>query len=1180
MSQPLIPSGAPPPPASGTTGRAGPTAPAALPVPTAPAGPSQGQPQIKDLYGKLAAQAPLAAAPSGFAPRLSKAVSLGEFSGVQLSVAVNGRLALPGDSGTIQDTLKAHRLALSLAGQRNPFASLTDTAALATVASRLSTLHGNGLAPPRAEQEVLDLRQLRAGSLALLELSAVRAGELGDPALQKHLLGQLTEAIRKEPFRPLRDFSYDSLDSRAAGGKLPRVPAAEEAIYPSKPPYKQWLADGKLKIAYYIDNNGSALASQLWFMQSLARSLGLTEKKIDDFHYLFTREARDGKPAIEIAFKSPRTREDQPALLEKIDDPSVDVIAYTGHAGYGHLVDHAIGRGAKGTGEGKLVVLLQCSGDGNVESFERAFPDAQVVSSTERTADSSDQLMFRKLLAGVLAEKDWDAIRNEVAEELKQAAPSRQTDPSYKLDPKKHYFFPNSRSVLREKYDRDRDGVPDSGDRVFNVVYPKRLDPSGGFDPVAQVIPDDALDGSALVGATTILRQLMRDDRLLSEDRSAKVRWSAEAPQPAGFFTPAEGDPRAFRFTLDPAAGKLRVALSTRFAHTRQKDLARMLAYEAGLFLGKEAGLDGKGQTALALGMLERAVFQQEGWYGGELLLEEPGVAEQLLLRRYGLEGLSFADISGAIGPLGREEHLRPRHLDQLTRFVASRPALSSASSRAPASVGKALKVPPGLRLGSTDLDEVAITRVLTALGVPEKLEGFGPKVLVAGQPNNLVAVVRDRAGKTRLVGLSLDSEGQVQLASQFDLSVVSVKERSSGRYLAEVAKATGLKAETLSGAFTQKRKAGTSAAEAVAQVLAEQRRSVPLGTKLPGLKTFDTLHRYGLATPGEQGAISEALARNYPTGAALEAEKAVLQWVNAVAVGESARLRKLYLEALVTDGPRVDAGRSITAVLEALPRPLPAHPAFPLDEVLHSGLVGPAARGRVGRVYLDRSGLSPSPVVRDLALKSAARMGGDSLREIARALDSPAAKNPSPREILFRYVEGAPAMPDVDLAMLVEMGVLTAADARAVEARLQEVRRAAEIRAQELLRSTSPLDEVLQRGLAGPAALGHFERSGLSPSAVVRALLLRSAARLGAEAVLLLARRLDAPVARNASSRELLLMYVERFLEPDFDPAMLEKVGILSAADVQAVKARVQQVQRAAERRGQELQRSTSAEP
>lgn len=987
-------------------------------TPAAPARPS-------DTFGGAASGT------GGAAPRLPAPVALGDFEGTALSIGRDGRLTMPGDQGTLEDTLKVNRLALKSVDGSNPFSQLTDKVALSEVASRLATQHRAGLMDPASDKQILDLRTARAGSLALLQQAAERAGELGDAALQKQILDQLTTALAGEPFRALKDFSYESLVAGAAAGKLPDVKAAREAVYPSAPPREKWLRDGTLKIAYYIDNDGSKLDYQLGFM----RSMGFQEKKLDDENYTFTRPARGGQPKIEVLFKSPKTHEDKPKLLEKIDDPTVDIIAYTGHAGYGHRVDHAIGQGAKSTGEDKLVVLMQCYGEGNVESLERAFPDAHVLSTTEPSTDNHDQLMFAKLLNGVLQGKDYATIQKETVEGMKRMMFLGDANPE------KHFFFPSSREVLVGKYDRDMDGTRDAGDKVFNVIYPKRLDAAGGFDPVAQAIADDALDGSHLNKASENLGLVMRYNNLLEPALAARVKWSPEAPRPAGFFTPADGDLKAFKFSLDQQSGKLNVSLSTKFAHTDGKDLSRMLAYEAGLFLGKEAGLDQKGQTALALTMLERSAHQQEGWYYAQNLTDEPWVEETLLTRRYGLEGVSLAEVSAA---MNHADDLTKDHVAMVARLVESK-GLSGAAGAAPKTVGEAIAVPADLRLGASSIDDSAVARVLRELGVSGKVEAFGPKYLSSGEPNNVIAVVRDAAGKTQQIGLSLDNEGYVRLASKIPLEVDKVKERAAREYLGKVAKDVGLDAAKLLSGYDRAKGAGKSVPEAVASVLAAERKSVKLGTDVPRLELFDKLRSYGLATQDEHAAIQDVLARVYPTGEALEGERAALAWLDGVGGAQSAGLRQTWLEALAADGTRLGAGKSLVAVLSALPRPLPAAPPFPLKTVLESGLVPAGAQADVLKALQASTGENAAAFAKRYGEALVPEWLGDVQKEtVAREAGALVTSGASAKDVLVKIAEVVKAAgysaPSINAALLEEAGLLTAAESRALAQRLTEL--------------------------------------------------------------------------------------------------------------------------------------------
>jgi hypothetical protein len=1017
MPNPIRP-GAPRPTGPVTTPTTGPTAPSTPAAPTTPARPG-------DVFGGT---------PSGgaAAARLAAPVALGDFEGNALTIGRDGRLTMAGDQGTLDDTIRINRLALKGADAANPFAQVTDKVALLEVGARLATQHQAGLQDPASDKQVLDLRTVRAGSLALLQQAAERAGELGDTGLQKQLVDKLTAALAKEPFRALKDFSYEAMVSGAAAGKLPDIKEAREAVYPSAPPREKWLKDGTLKIAYYIDNDGSKLDYQLGFL----RSMGFQEKKLDEENYTFTRPARGGQPKIEVQFKSPRTHDDKPKLLEKIDDPTVDIIAYTGHAGYGHRVDHAIGQGAKSLGDDKLVVLMQCYGEGNVESLERAFPDAQVISTTEPSTDNHDQLMFAKLLNGVLQGKDYATIQKETVAGLKTMRFLGDANPD------KHFFFPSSREVLVGKYDRDKDGTRDAGDKVFNVIYPKRLDAAGGFDPVAQAIADDALDGSHLNKASENLGLVMRYNNLLEPAQAAKVKWSPEAPRPAGFFTPADGDLKAFKFSLDQQSGKLNVSLSTKFAHTDGKDLSRMLAYEAGLYLGKEAGLDQKGQVALALTMLERAAHQQDGWYYANNLTDEPWAEETLLARRYGLENVSMAEISEA---MGHADDLTAAHVGMVKGLVDSR-GLASAATTAPKTVGESLAVPADLRLGASSVDKSAVERVLRDLGVAGKVEAFGPSYLSSGEPNNLIAVVRDPGGKTQQIGLSLDNEGYVRLASKIPLEVDKVKARAGKDYMGAVARAVpGLDAAKLTQAYERELASGKNVPEAAAAVLAAERKNVPLGTDIPRLEIFEKLRSYGLATDGEHAAIQDVLARVYPTGQALSAEQSALQWLDTAGGAQAPALRKTWLEAMASDGTRLGAGKALVNVLNALPKPLPEANAFPLRQVLESGLIAPGGQAAFLKALQDRSGDAPVRFAQRYADTFVPEWNTDVQAKVTAETNAMVAANASPKDLLIKTAElikeGNSRPPDFNVALLEEAGLLNATDAAALARRLEELK-------------------------------------------------------------------------------------------------------------------------------------------
>ncbi len=830
------------------------------------AAPPTAFPKNLDAFGATAGHRPL------------PPTSLGTIDGHAVSINAQGRLVLPGDTGTIKDTLAAQRAALKT---DQPFVKVVNKLVLKDVADRLVALHRAGTFEATDDKQVLDQRQLRASSMALLERVAMRAGALGDRPLQTAMTTQLTTLIAAEPFRPLRDFTWESLNARADDKLMPVVSGAKEAIYPSKPPYDKMLADGVLRIAYYIDNEGSKILGQREFL----RSLDLKETMIDPNTFSYVKEATGNRPRIEVTLRSPQVHSDSPALFEKIDDPGTDLIAYTGHAGYGQRVEAAISSGAKATGEGKLVVLMQCSGDSSIESLERAFPDAQVISTTQASNDPKDQAMFKQLLDGLMARADYASISRNVLQKLKGLDWDNGTKPE------KHYYYPDSAKIVGPHVDRDRDGIGDGvgvdrkanpGDHLFNVTYPTRLDAAGGYDPVAQPIDADALDGTAANKAVGALSLVLRYNNLLPKAQAEKLKWGDSLVQAAGFFTPAADDNHAFRFTTDPASGKVKVETSTRFAHTKPTDLAPMMAYEAGQFLGKTAGLDAVGCTAMALAMTAQVVHQQEGssWRVSRTAFDELWADESLLAQRYGLGKVGIQDVAEALGP-AKDDELAVSNFEALKKWVASKPELAKVNERMPTRVGQPLTVPAGLRLGSEGLNLKSLQRIVDAVGVKGTVEAFGPVGFSSGEPNNLTVTYREPTGQLRMLGLSVDSDSLVRAASRVDLDVEGAKRRVGRAYLVQVAAALKHDPKPWLDAFTTLTAAGKTSAEAVSAVLEKERKNVPLGTDLPFPSRFETLRTYGLASAAESAPIFETLMNLYPRAGAEVGELLVLRWLD-----------------------------------------------------------------------------------------------------------------------------------------------------------------------------------------------------------------------------------------------------------------------------------------------------------
>ncbi|MCA3011786.1 MAG: hypothetical protein INH41_05225, partial [Myxococcaceae bacterium] len=325
-----------------------------------------------------------------------------------------------------------------------------------------------------------------------------------------------------------------------------------------------------------------------------------------------------------------------------------------------------------------------------------------------------------------------------------------------------HYFYPNQREVLLKKMDRDRDGVTDADDTVFNVVYPRRVDAAGGYDPLDPGAPLDGLDGTALNGAVSQLNLFARYAQL-PPGLLGPVPWNPDVFQGVGFHEGSAADERAFRFELDPANGKIKTSLNSNYAHAPAEALARMLAIEAGQFVGRQAGFDDARTAALALSFLERVVHQggAPGWSASPIDTRE--VKEKLLETRYQL-GLSVRELMAASGD---PDDFTPSTWEAIVARVNATPAALGLASVEPRRASEALPVPADMRVGGR-LDAAALQALLGRLGVDATVDPAAhPFGVNAGPGTRLVVSTRDRGGAPSYVSLGIDSEGVVRAAAR-----------------------------------------------------------------------------------------------------------------------------------------------------------------------------------------------------------------------------------------------------------------------------------------------------------------------------------------------------------------------------------------------------------------------------
>jgi len=769
-----------------------------------------------------------------------------------IHVKADGTIAATSPAAGESPTEALNKLALSPADATNAFAKVTDKALLTKIADKLVATHKGLSGQATDDATVLQWRQARAASLGLMEQAAIRAKALGDDTLAKSLTTKLVDAIKKEPFRGVRDFAFESLVGRAEAKDLPAVKAAREALYPSKPPYDKWLADGKIGIFMVLDNDGSLIKDNVTYY----KSIGFKAKEQTDGSWILTKAGKAGKPTIEITIPALPKDGSAPALFDEMDNKKYDVIGYGGHAGYGQRIERALESGVKGTGEDKAIILMQCWGEGNVESLERTFPDAQMISTTAMTTDNYDWELMNRLFEGFEKKAGWEDMRKKTVADLKEYFP--EDIQSGSLKPDEHYFFPTTRSVLVAKTDRDGDGVADQGDHIFNVIYPKRVDAAGGYDPVVQPVPKYALDGTSLNQAINQVSLVVRYDRLLPPNLESKVVWNADKWKAGGFFEPAAGDTKAFQFKKN-AAGEVEVALSTKFAHTGKQELSRMMGYEAGLWLAKEAGLTGADKTALAVGMTQRVVAAQGSWASSSgQLLDEPWAEEALFAKRYGLSGFTFGELDKLLGE--SHDDFKPEHYKKIADKVKTLPGVAALAERAPTTVGTPLPVNGEIKFISesswSSVTQAAMDSAMRKLGVDGTVKSFSPSFLNQNQATNVTAVVV-KDGKSTVVSLGVDSEGIVRAATKLDLNLT----QKVAMTMREVLSSGFTSTPAVAAEFDAKRAAGKSVLEATRAAMAK----APAGSSAPSFWELDNLERMGLLSTSESAELKSAMRRGNP---------------------------------------------------------------------------------------------------------------------------------------------------------------------------------------------------------------------------------------------------------------------------------------------------------------------------
>lgn len=530
----------------------------------------------------------------------------------------------------------------------------------------------------------------------------------------------------------------------------------ESLAFAKKPQYAEWLKDGVISIDYRIDDDGSKWEDAVELLE------GLTTKKSAqaDGSIIFERPASAGKHALRFHLSKP-PKGTQPEIFAKMADVKTDIIVYSGHAGYGYGVRHALAQGVRSHGDGKLVVLMQCWGISNLNDIARAFPGAQLTSTTDSSTDTVDHMYFNEMFAGFDGLQSWA----QIAERVKKRTQADYGNPAYKPD--SHYFYPHTKDAVESASDLDADGASDIGDRVYTVSRDALPEPSRGLVAVKHAVPAWALRGDAVSEMISHMDTVFHYDKMLTPEQSKKVGWARDTFAMTGFFEPAAGDTSVFRFVRN--GDKIELKVNAQFAHATSSTLVRLFAVEWSEFAASTLGLDATERSALTLAVLHRAYRAGASYRFDPLTTRD--IAEPLAAKAYGWPVTTSRAVDRFLGDV---EDFKPEHYQKFLAEFRKKPVILSTQLAHNPFVSLPLPAQVPMLPDSSE-QEVALVAKLQLPGV----------ILDQSLRGHQMTIVMEHGGARQLYSIVFSSDGKLRAVGRADIDL-SDDERSILQDLAD----------------------------------------------------------------------------------------------------------------------------------------------------------------------------------------------------------------------------------------------------------------------------------------------------------------------------------------------------------------------------------------------------------
>ncbi|MBN2360319.1 MAG: hypothetical protein JXR83_12775, partial [Deltaproteobacteria bacterium] len=448
----------------------------------------------------------------------------------------------------------------------------------------------------QTKEQALQVRS----SAAPLILDLAKSCDPAQPdqkALREEAIGQYLRLLETEPNGANRNFMiYDLARARS---EMPEVrPVADRLmneVAPLKPPYDNWFKDGdkKVRVDYHVGGG-------FWDEErDYYKGQGFTEKENRDGTVTLSKTFVDEKRLADGSLERVETPVEMVMhngtsdMFKKMDDPSVHMVVYSGHANYGREVPSHVADGTPLRG-GKVFCGFQCGGKGTQNAVADKYPDLQHVQSKNSSYGYQDRRTMMNVLEGISRRESWASIGKT----------NQDSNSS-------NYYFPSDAYINKRALDRDRDGKVDDLDRVVNYNHFRPEAPiETQLTPRDPGKPADQLDGQALHNSILRFHRLAGYNSWLHDHKDQKVLND-------GYFEGGPADP-LYRLSQERGADGsevYRLQVNQQYAHASEEVLGAALHFELGRRFAAEQGLDDKDAKLAGLAMAAKALDVDNGYH-------------------------------------------------------------------------------------------------------------------------------------------------------------------------------------------------------------------------------------------------------------------------------------------------------------------------------------------------------------------------------------------------------------------------------------------------------------------------------------------------------------------------------------------------------------------------------------